>query len=90
MEKYTSKNENDLKKTGAKAGLIKRSFAVLGLIFIALCLIGLIISIISGSEPGVTLMFLFGLIVIPCIFYAFAMTVRLFSKRNNSDASDRS
>ncbi len=73
----TSKDIDTSKKPTGSTGRLKRFFAILGLIFIAVCIIGLIVSIAAGCEPGVTLMFLFGLIVVPVIFYAFSMTIKL-------------
>ena len=73
----TSENIDTSKKPDGSPGRLKRFFAILGLIFIAVCIIGLIVSIAMGCEPGVTLMFLFGLIVVPVIFYAFSMTIKL-------------
>lgn len=73
----TPKDTDTPKKPAGSNGRLKRFFAILGLIFIAVCIIGLIVSIAMGCEPGVTLMFLFGLIVVPVIFYAFSMTIKL-------------
>ena len=57
--------------------LPKRIGAVLGLIFILFCILGLLINIILGGDAKVTLLFLFGLIVVPAVFYVFLMTVRI-------------
>lgn len=48
---------------------IKWVLAVLGLIFIGICLSGLIFNAFTGGSAFVTLLFLFGLIVVPVFIY---------------------
>lgn len=53
----------DLKK------MIKRILAVVGLVFIGLCLFGMIYNALSAGPPALTLLFLFGLMVVPAIIF---------------------
>ena len=48
---------------------VKRVLAVITLILMAGCVIGLIVSVVKKAPPGTILAFLFGLMVVPCVFY---------------------
>ena len=49
---------------------VKRVLAVITLILMAGCVIGLIVSVVKKAPPGTILAFLFCLMVVPCVFYA--------------------
>ena len=49
---------------------IKRVLAVITLLLMAALVVGLIISVIRKSAPGIILAYLFGIMVVPCVFYA--------------------
>ena len=48
---------------------LKRVLAIITLILMAGCAIGLIVSVIQKAGPRIILAFLFGLMVVPCVFY---------------------
>ena len=81
----SDKAYSDNSEHNTKHSPLKRLGAVLGLIFILFCLIGLFVNILSDGEARVTLMFLFSLIVLPAVFYVFLMTVRLVRSHNKTD-----
>lgn len=80
----SNKLKSSAKKQSAHSPL-KRFGAVLGLLFIFFCLIGLFANIIMGGDAKITLLFLFGLIVVPAVFYVFLMTVGIVKGRGEKD-----
>ncbi len=88
MKPRSAKNisyKNGTSQNKTRHSLPKRIGAVLGLIFIFFCILGLLINIILGGDVKITLLFLFGLIVIPAVFYVFLITVRLSGSHADDD-----
>lgn len=49
---------------------VKRVLAIIALILMALLIAGLIASVAKKAAPGTILAYLFGIMVVPCVFYA--------------------
>lgn len=66
-----------MNKEKEKTPVMHRVLAIAGVLLFLFLIIGLIVSVVKKADAGTILAWLFGLIVVPCIFYVFLR----FSKR---------
>ena len=74
----TSKNKNTSEHNAPVSSYSKtqRILAICGIVLLAFFVVMLLFTLVTGGSPEQLLFWLFGLIVIPCVLYAFTLYVK--------------